>query len=390
MSCLVLLSGRAKGRTYQVSPERDSVVGRVGECDICIVDPRMSRRHCVISAGASGYTLRDLGSANGVFLNNVKVKEAALKDTDTIRLGTTELEFHLTERFEDAETKRVKPGEQQPPRVRPSRKRKSARKLDTETLVEFCSRCSGSIPAAEFTTGKARRIDGQPICVECLAWDIAESEAAKAASSRLALPETGDGEAPGDERRRTSAEEVSRLAAEVSRQAADDDDPRRASAAPAKPEEAPVAVVEDDEFSTDALLIGDGRFDEDQDEPPPGDQDPAGESAKPSKPAARADTPAESASPGDDLPAGRESPPLPDSTAPTVLKSPEEIKRLAEEVAGAANRLENDNPYASDVLEPEDVIDLEEDDLPRLPDEGKGDFDEDAKTPRPGSQIRVL
>ncbi len=380
MSCLVVLSGRAKGRTYQISPERDNVVGRVGECDVCIVDPRMSRRHCVISAGASGYSIRDLGSANGIVLNDVKVKEAVLKDTDKVRLGSTEMEFHLTERFEDAETKRVKPGDQQPPQLKPSTKRKSARKLDTEALVEFCSRCSGSIPATAFAVGKARKIGDECVCVECLAKDIAESEAASAASSGLDLPDTeatnSCADTREDSRERTSAEEVSQLAAEVALEAAEKEET-------GEQPDVPVEADDDDEFNTDALLIGEGEFDREE-----GDKNAGQAPEPPAHPEANED--AKPRSGYDDLPASTPQPPVPDSSAPTVLKSPEEIKRLAKDVAGAANRLEEENPYANSVLEPEDVIELDQDDLPQLPDEGQSGLDEDAKTPRPGSQIRVL
>ncbi len=341
MSCLVVFSGSAKGRTYQVSPERDNVLGRIGECDICIVDPRMSRRHCVIAAGSTGYSIRDLDSANGVFLNDVKVTEAMLKDTDRVRLGTTEMEFHLTERFEDAETKRVKPGDQALPDLQPSKKRKSARKLDTEALVQFCSRCEGSIPTADFTTGRAQLIAGNPVCVECMARDIAHADAARVADSPSNLPESA-GTAPGKKgRERTSLQEVSELAAQVARKAEEEE---KGSAA--VPEATPVEIEEDDEFSTDALLVGEGAFDDDDDVQT----------------------------------AGPQAAPLPETSVPTILQSPEEITGLP---AGAGK-------FADAPLEPDNVVELDDDDLPALPSEGQGGFDEDARTPRPGSEIRVL
>ena len=37
--------------------------------------------------------MRDLGSTNGTFLNEVRVKEQALADADVIRIGGTKMVF---------------------------------------------------------------------------------------------------------------------------------------------------------------------------------------------------------------------------------------------------------------------------------------------------------
>jgi len=184
MSCLVVISGRAKGRTFKITPDREAVIGRVSECDVCIVDPHMSRRHCVISAGQTGYFIKDLGSANGVTLNGARVTEAALKDGDKLLFGKVELEFHQEERFEDAETKKLaaagaaaEAAVQVPPRKRSAR-------IETQAVVEFCSRCSGSVPPGDVKSGRAKRGPGGLLCAECLAADAAGNDAA--AISRLA------------------------------------------------------------------------------------------------------------------------------------------------------------------------------------------------------------
>jgi pSer/pThr/pTyr-binding forkhead associated (FHA) protein len=376
-----VITGRAKGRTFQVSPDREHVVGRSGDCEVCIIDARISRRHCVISAGQSSYVIRDLGSANGVVLNDVKIdREAVLNDTDRVRLGTTELEFHLTERFEDAETKRLKPGEKAPPKLPPSRKKKSARKLDTEALVEFCSRCQGSIPAAEFTLGRAKKVDGLAVCPECLAQDRAVEDVAKVAASAETLPEP---RAPGKPpRTATSAEEVSQLAAEVAQEAEAREGTGAGKAVESEDadEAVPVEVAEDqkDEFSTDALVFSEEERQQLADAEPEDQQKP-GDSERRKRQAA--DTQREIR--------------LPRSSAPTVMKTPEEIARLNQEAMEAAAKLREAElePEAVEELEPEgieEMIELDEDDLPQLPEEGSGNLDEDAKTPRPGSEIRVL
>ncbi|HEY0135248.1 MAG TPA: FHA domain-containing protein, partial [Nannocystis sp.] len=40
-------------------------VGRATDCELCVDDPSISRRHCRISRAADGWFLEDLGSANG-------------------------------------------------------------------------------------------------------------------------------------------------------------------------------------------------------------------------------------------------------------------------------------------------------------------------------------
>ncbi len=377
MSCLVAISGSTKGRTFQVSPDRDNVIGRVSGCDVCIVDTRISRRHCVISAGEAGYLIRDLGSANGILVNGVKVSEAALKDEDKIRMGVTELEFHQTERFEDAETKRLAPGEQAAPDLQRSA-RKPAKSLGTQSL-EFCSRCSGSIPATDLASGRARKVGGKLVCTECLAHQRAKVDAA-------AVVEAADpaaGEQAEDAREKTSAEEVSKLAAELAEQAPSPLEGKAASKPPRaeEPEEAspaedavPVEVEdEDEELNTDALMIPEGTFDDPQ---------PAGASPEPEE------TKAEEVQPPKAQP-----PKARAVTAPAEETVPLDVAKVIEK-AKEAKKVEDISAaklYDEALLEPEEIIELDDDGLPKLPSEKDlASLDEDAKTPRPGSEIRVL
>jgi pSer/pThr/pTyr-binding forkhead associated (FHA) protein len=74
------------GRTVPVGGN-DLVIGRRG-ADLDVDDRGVSRAHARISRGAEGgWTLTDLGSTNGTFLNGVRVRSAALRDGDEIRIG---------------------------------------------------------------------------------------------------------------------------------------------------------------------------------------------------------------------------------------------------------------------------------------------------------------
>lgn len=64
-----------------------AVLGRDPTCDLVLNDARCSRRHAVLEAGPQGVSIRDAGSANGVYVNGKKVERAQLVDGDVVRLG---------------------------------------------------------------------------------------------------------------------------------------------------------------------------------------------------------------------------------------------------------------------------------------------------------------
>ena len=66
----------------------------------------MSNRHAVVQRKDSTWTVRDLGSPQGTFVNGTRIPaEHPLNDGDVIRLGATgpELQFLLSDRAQVAE-----------------------------------------------------------------------------------------------------------------------------------------------------------------------------------------------------------------------------------------------------------------------------------------------
>ena len=64
------------------------VVGRTEECDLKLIDKRISRQHCEIRNSGEYLWIRDLGSTNGTFLNKKKIKQAELLEPgDIISIG---------------------------------------------------------------------------------------------------------------------------------------------------------------------------------------------------------------------------------------------------------------------------------------------------------------
>ena len=64
-------------------------IGRSDHCDIAVKDLSMSGRHAEIRKSDGEIKVRDLGSANGIYLNGERVEEAELFDGDVLRLGQT-------------------------------------------------------------------------------------------------------------------------------------------------------------------------------------------------------------------------------------------------------------------------------------------------------------
>ena len=75
-----------RGAAIVVGAE-NATVGRESSCQIVLDDPSVSREHATLRRVASEVTVEDQGSANGTFLNSVRVTTAALNHGDSIRFG---------------------------------------------------------------------------------------------------------------------------------------------------------------------------------------------------------------------------------------------------------------------------------------------------------------
>jgi S-DNA-T family DNA segregation ATPase FtsK/SpoIIIE len=89
---LRVLSGPLEGREFTLTAERYTV-GREAQSDIVIAQPEVSRRHAEIMRMASEYVLIDLKSANGIFVNNLKLDRAVLYHGDAFQIGSCVFQF---------------------------------------------------------------------------------------------------------------------------------------------------------------------------------------------------------------------------------------------------------------------------------------------------------
>jgi predicted component of type VI protein secretion system len=65
------------------------LLGRHPECDIQIDSRKISRRHCCIAQVDDYLVVRDLGSTNGIRINNVRVQEGRLRPDDELTIGNS-------------------------------------------------------------------------------------------------------------------------------------------------------------------------------------------------------------------------------------------------------------------------------------------------------------
>lgn len=90
---LLFLTGLQKGSKFVLS-ENEVNLGRDVNCDIFLSDTTVSRRHALIYFEKGVHIIKDLGSFNGVWVNNKNVFTKALVDGDIIQLGNFNFEYH--------------------------------------------------------------------------------------------------------------------------------------------------------------------------------------------------------------------------------------------------------------------------------------------------------
>ncbi len=86
---LIVRRGPQPNQIYELSKDVITL-GRDITNDIVINDPEVSRHHCRLTRGGGGYTLEDLGSTNGTFVNGQRLMGARpLSGGDQVGLGET-------------------------------------------------------------------------------------------------------------------------------------------------------------------------------------------------------------------------------------------------------------------------------------------------------------
>ncbi len=102
-------------REYPVA-EGETLIGRGGECGVCLPSAQVSRVHARVRATERAASVEDLGSKNGTWVNGERREGAVdLADGDEVTFGT----FRVLYRRDDGNAS-TRTGSPRRPRIRPS------------------------------------------------------------------------------------------------------------------------------------------------------------------------------------------------------------------------------------------------------------------------------
>jgi len=91
-ACLIVIYGEDLGRRVPLGTE-PTVLGRSSKCDVQVDQESVSRNHCRVSFNGKTYSMRDLGSTNGTYVNDELIDAINLRDGDQIKVGRTIMKF---------------------------------------------------------------------------------------------------------------------------------------------------------------------------------------------------------------------------------------------------------------------------------------------------------
>jgi len=93
---LLATSGFTDKKEYPLDEGKTYLVGRSREAAVIVKDKLASRNHCKVSqTGAEEWTIADLGSSNGTYVNRQRITTRVLRHGDIIQIGKAVLEFRL-------------------------------------------------------------------------------------------------------------------------------------------------------------------------------------------------------------------------------------------------------------------------------------------------------
>lgn len=131
---LVMFREDGERREFSLNPDT-TIVGRKNDCDVRIPLSEVSRKHVELQVEGTTITAKDLGSANGTYVNNKKISQCSLSAGDHIIIGPVVFTVQI---------------DGSPSEIRP-----------VKTRVKRQSSSSSSVPAAASVGGSASPIDDE-------------------------------------------------------------------------------------------------------------------------------------------------------------------------------------------------------------------------------------
>jgi len=93
---LTMTHGNRAGTNFRLEPDIANRIGRGLECSVVLKDPLCSRVHATILFDGERWFVKDSGSRNGTYVNDQKIDDATLTDGCTIRMGSTEFSYNVS------------------------------------------------------------------------------------------------------------------------------------------------------------------------------------------------------------------------------------------------------------------------------------------------------
>jgi hypothetical protein len=89
---VVRSGGGMAGQSFQPGQAK-TLIGRSPECDVFLDDVTVSRRHAELVREGDTFSIRDLGSLNGTYVNRRRIESAVLENDDEVQIGKYRLTF---------------------------------------------------------------------------------------------------------------------------------------------------------------------------------------------------------------------------------------------------------------------------------------------------------
>lgn len=89
---LVVVKGPNMGMHFALEGNSNEI-GRDPESHVFLNDVTVSRKHAVINRHEMGYSLKDVGSLNGTYVNGERTDDYVLNDGDELQIGKFRLLF---------------------------------------------------------------------------------------------------------------------------------------------------------------------------------------------------------------------------------------------------------------------------------------------------------
>ena len=90
---LEMIEGTGSPAKYELS-KAEIVIGREEGTDLMLPGDHVSRKHALLRRRNQEYTIIDLDSVHGVYLNEIKVHSALLRDEDVLQLAEFVFVYH--------------------------------------------------------------------------------------------------------------------------------------------------------------------------------------------------------------------------------------------------------------------------------------------------------